>query len=138
MKKNIVVGVLVAAAMIAAPVTASASETSMVAKPAGVLTRSGCLGSAPAQGGHAGWMKTVDKSGECTLTIAADASGNDAMPNDANVISGGHVDSNIDHIVFQGPNKTKLNNVSAGYFKATKITVGSKASRPTVSSTLPQ
>lgn len=38
------------------------------------------------------------------------------MPNDANVISGGKVDASVDHIVFQGPNKTKLNNASAQYF----------------------
>ncbi|WEV73841.1 BspA family leucine-rich repeat surface protein [Bifidobacterium sp. ESL0798] len=88
----------------------------LVSAPSGLFTRGGCLGSAPAQGGFAGWTKSIDASGECTLTIAADASGNNAMPNDANIISGGRVDATVDHIVFQGPNKTKLNNTSAQYF----------------------
>lgn len=96
----------------------------LVSQPSGLSTRGGCLGSAPAQGGFAGWTRTLDSNGECTLTITADASGNDAMPNSSDVIAVRtiygvtmhQVDPTVDHIVFQGPNKTKLNNTSAQYF----------------------
>lgn len=141
-KKNTAIGLLVAVTLLVAPVVASAAESGYInldagqsksasdstrgpaSQPSGLRTRGGCLGSAPAQNGFAGWAKTVDSNGECTLTITADASGNNAMPNSSDVIAVRtiygvtmhQVDPTVDHIVFLGPNKTKLNNTSAQYF----------------------